>query len=196
MDARKRQGPYPSSIPSLILVLDFASTSTPDDAIARKQASQQTLSWFTSLKSTGGFGPVDPAILAGGREAFSSDRVSDPETLEAIKTTYKESEYVLDPHTAVGIIATKRSIVQRREKGEEPVPYISLATAHPAKFADAVKLALKDEDGGKFDFEGKVETSELAALRDMERRVLDVENSWEEVGRIVREQVGEDRSGK
>ena len=84
-------------------------------------------------------------------------------------------------------------MAQKREKGEGLVPYISLATAHPAKFADAVKLALKDEDRGKFDFEGKVETSELAALRDMERRVLDVENSWEEVGRIVREQVKEDR---
>ena len=59
-----------------------------------------------------------------------------------------------------------------------------------------MKLALKGEDGGKFDFEGRVETSELAALRGMERRLLEVENSWEGVGGVIREVVGEDIGSK
>lgn len=41
-----------------------------------------------------------------------SDRISDQETLETIKFSYKEIGYALDPHTAVGVTAAKRSISQ------------------------------------------------------------------------------------
>jgi len=42
---------------------------------------------------------------------------------------------ILDPHTAVGVVAARR----RRRAG---VPMVALATAHPAKFPDAVTAAI------------------------------------------------------
>jgi threonine synthase len=43
---------------------------------------------------------------------------------------------VIDPHTAVGLAAAEAT---RRDPS---VPMISLATAHPAKFPDAVEAAI------------------------------------------------------
>jgi threonine synthase len=60
--------------------------------------------------------------------------VSDQETLDQIKRTYEECGKVVDPHTAVGLVAA------RRQTGETPV--IVTATAHPAKFPEVIKRAL------------------------------------------------------
>jgi len=71
-------------------------------------------------------GSINPLIQAG-----SADR---EQTLLTIKKFYKEYSYLVDPHTAVGVTVGMNNMV----KGE---PMICLATAHPAKFADAVKQA-------------------------------------------------------
>jgi threonine synthase len=65
---------------------------------------------------------------------FVSRSVSEKETLETIAEVNKKYGYLLDPHTAVGVKAA-----QELSNGERPV--ICLATAHPAKFGDAVKKA-------------------------------------------------------
>ena len=148
------------------------------------------MTWFQTLKDTGGFGPVPDKIMQDGRRIFESDRVSDQETLATIKSYYKQVGYVLDPHSAVGITAAERSI----DRTNSHMPYISMATAHPAKFAEAVKLALKDEHG--FDFEKDVLPPELDRLAHMEKRVMTVENSWETVGEIIKRQVSIDRRNK
>lgn len=168
------------------LAKDFASTTGLNDQFNKKQAGQEVLAWFKSLKSTGGFGPVHQDILEAGRLSFESERVSDPETLEAIKSCYERTEYVLDPHSAIGVAAAERSI-SRTNPG---VPHISLSTAHPAKFSGAVKLALKDSSS--FNFEEQVLPAEFVALAQGERRVTSVENSWEKVREIVKKQVDED----
>lgn len=67
-------------------------------------------------------------------EDFVSRSVSEAETIETIAEVYKKEGYLLDPHTAVGVKAA-----QELGTGERPV--ICLATAHPAKFGDAVKKA-------------------------------------------------------
>ena len=55
--------------------------------------------------------------------------------MQTIRTIVaRETGYVCDPHTAVGIAATRR--VARRAE-----PMVTLATAHPAKFPDAVAAA-------------------------------------------------------
>ncbi len=69
---------------------------------------------------------VDPFFLATS--------VGEEETLETIKTTYASCNYVLDPHSAVGVAAASRFKLAS--------PVISLATAHPAKFPDAVNEAI------------------------------------------------------
>jgi threonine synthase len=49
---------------------------------------------------------------------------------------YKSSGYVLDPHSAVGVA------VARKFKSKDKTPIVSLATAHPAKFPEAVEAAI------------------------------------------------------
>ncbi len=158
-----------------------------DDNSSKKQAGREVLAWFQTLKETGGFGPIPKAILEDGRRIFESDRVSDQETLETIKFCYREIGYVLDPHTAVGITAAKRSI----GRAGLDLPHISMSTAHPAKFSQAVQLALKDE--GSFDFDKSVLPPELHRLSQMEKRVKIVENSWKIVRDFIKKQTAEDR---
>ena len=169
---------------------DSASTNALNDEESKKQAGQQVLTWFHTLKDAGGFGPVPDKIMQDGRRIFESDRVSDQQTLETIKSYYRQVGYVLDPHSAVGITAAERSI----DRTTPHLPCISMATAHPAKFSEAVKLALKDEHS--FDFEKDVLPSELDRLAHMEKRVMTVENSWETVGEIIKKQVSTDRRNK
>jgi len=61
------------------------------------------------------------------RKLFQARAVGETETQEQIRTTYRYSKYILDPHTAIGV------------KAAEGIPgTVCLATAHPAKFGDAV----------------------------------------------------------
>ncbi len=64
--------------------------------------------------------------------------VSEAETRRTIREAYRESGYLLDPHSAVGVAAARRL---RAETGERR-PIISLATAHPAKFGDVIREEL------------------------------------------------------
>jgi threonine synthase len=69
------------------------------------------------------------------RALFTSQHVSDEETCRQIASTWRDCEYLLDPHSAIGVKAALDS-------GMSPaVPVVTLATAHPAKFPDAIKSA-------------------------------------------------------
>jgi threonine synthase len=65
---------------------------------------------------------------------FRAHRASDEETLAVMKRIHNESGMLVDPHTAIGIASAEAC-------AEPGVPTITLATAHPAKFPDAVKQA-------------------------------------------------------
>lgn len=67
------------------------------------------------------------------RKLFDSAAVDDKATSEMIREIYQQNEYLLDPHTAIGVQAAREC---RRDKS---VPMVTLGTAHPAKFPDAVK---------------------------------------------------------
>ncbi len=69
------------------------------------------------------------------RSDFVSRCVSRQETLEMISSFYRENDYVLDPHTAVGVKAAQFHL-------DGDVPMVCLATAHPAKFGTAVQEAI------------------------------------------------------
>ncbi|KAI2634535.1 tryptophan synthase beta subunit-like PLP-dependent enzyme [Xylaria nigripes] len=167
----------------------FASTVGMDDQFNKKQAGQEVASWYQSLKQTGGFGPVHSEIMNTGRRTFDSERVSDPETLETIRSCYSRTKYVLDPHSAVGVAAALRSL----GGPDAQVKHISLSTAHPAKFSGAVESALKDESN--FSFDSQVLPAEFKDLLSKEKRVTFVENSWEKVREIVKAQVEVDLMG-
>lgn len=152
----------------------------------RKMAGDMVKGWLIELKSDGGFG-VQPELLKAAKVDFESERVSDQETLATIRSIYSlkttiakagvstdststssHGGYVLDPHSAIGVAASQRSL----QRAPPPEAYhISLATAHPAKFSSAVRLALKDEKD--FNFED-VLPDQLKVLEKMSRRVTTV----------------------
>lgn len=78
---------------------------------------------------------LDADKMAKVRELFDSFAVSDDVTCDTIATVYDETGYLLDPHTAIGVKAAREC---RRDQG---IPMITLGTAHPVKFTDAIKKA-------------------------------------------------------
>lgn len=72
------------------------------------------------------------------RQDFSSCSVDRAETLQTITDFKQNYGYLLDPHTAVGVRAALNSGITGSE-------LVCLATAHPAKFGEAVKLATGKE---------------------------------------------------
>jgi threonine synthase len=191
------------------LAYEFAAEAGMDDEWNKKQAGQEVESWLKQLKSKGGF-EVHSDILKYANNDFESERVSDSQTLETIQLLYSppttngttngitngatngnstNKSYVLDPHSAIGVAASLRSIART---SPSETHHISLATAHPAKFASAVDLALKNEDGFSFD---TVLPKEFIGLEQMERRVRVVPNDWEGVRTIVEEEVETELKG-
>lgn len=77
---------------------------------------------------------IAPEPLARMRADFVGVRVDEAATAETIRATRASTGYLLDPHTAVGVAATCHA-------GVRGAPMVTLATAHPAKFPDAVKAA-------------------------------------------------------
>ena len=69
----------------------------------------------------------DPLFLTGTAGNYS--------TLCEIRRCYRENKYIIDPHTAVGT-RVARSFLNKKE------PMVCLATAHPAKFEEAVTRAI------------------------------------------------------
>ena len=73
--------------------------------------------------------------LAEIRATFSADRADEEETAAAIRTVRRETGRMIDPHTAVGVAVAEKEI------RDSAVPMVVLATAHAAKFPDAVAAA-------------------------------------------------------
>lgn len=69
------------------------------------------------------------------RRDFVATAVTGSEVTETIASFYREHEYILDPHTAVGVKAARKF----KKVG---VPMVCLATAHPAKFGETVAAAI------------------------------------------------------
>jgi len=86
------------------------------------------------LSQSGAF-EIDAEPMSMIRERFAAARVDEAETAETIRKTLEETEELVDPHSAVGLAAAARL------RGHAGVPMVTLATAHPAKFPDAVKKA-------------------------------------------------------
>ena len=73
--------------------------------------------------------------LAYVRALFSADRADEEEVAATMRAVKRETGNFVDPHTAVGIA------VAEKEMRDPAVPMVVLATAHPAKFPDAVEAA-------------------------------------------------------
>jgi threonine synthase len=100
------------------------------EAAGRDPASVRRL--MASLAQSGSFalGEKERLELA---DVFASGACGEAECLETIARVRRKTGLIIDPHTAVGVAVAERHL------GEAPM--ITLATAHPAKFPDAVEAA-------------------------------------------------------
>lgn len=194
-----------SNFERLLWYLAFETDSGSSVEDRRKHACENVATWLNQLKSQGGF-QVPTAIVEGAKAEFESERVSNDETITIIRDAYstcfpknvgsgsakssKTGGYILDPHTAVGVAASRRSI--QRNPG---VSHISLSTAHPAKFASAVDLALRDQDGYSFN---EILPEEFVGLEQRESRVIPVPSGagWKGVRDIVVKEVEKELQGQ
>jgi threonine synthase len=71
------------------------------------------------------------------RSTFTAARADEQETAAAIRTVRRETGALIDPHTAVAVA------VAEKETRDPSVPMVVLATAHAAKFPDAVEAACR-----------------------------------------------------
>ena len=94
-------------------------------------ATKEQLLGFRSARS---FGVSNQQFDEWIAPVFRAHRSSDDETVATMRRVYGETGMLIDPHTAVGLAAAVAC-------GEAGVPTITLATAHPAKFPDAVEKA-------------------------------------------------------
>ncbi len=105
---------------------------------------------------------------------FSAARLDDLETIAVIRQTYAATGMLLDPHSAVGVGAA----TQMRSQLDGPV--VTLATAHPAKFPDAVEQATGVRPSLP---------AHLADLMERDERFTVLPNDLAAVGRFVEHHV-------
>ncbi|WP_416908011.1 MAG: threonine synthase [Polymorphobacter sp.] len=109
---------------------------------------------------------IAPAMRAEAARLFASARIDTDTMAQAMRWAQNSCGQILDPHTAIGLAAA------RQHAGQAPM--VTLATAHPAKFGDAVERAcglrpaLPARVAGLFDREERYETlpAELGAVED------------------------------
>jgi len=77
--------------------------------------------------------PAD--MLAGSKDLFVSARINADGMSDVMRWAHERTDQVLDPHTAIGLAAARNAGLPA------DVPVVTLATAHPAKFRDAVERA-------------------------------------------------------
>jgi threonine synthase len=85
-----------------------------------------------ALLQSGRFDLVGEALAALRRD-FDAATASEEEVADCIRRVREKSGYLLDPHTACGVTAAEKAL------SSQVVPHVVLATAHPAKFPDAVE---------------------------------------------------------
>ncbi len=113
---------------------------------------------------------LDPKQREGIATMFSAERATPEETLAAMQWGHESCGEVIDPHTAVGVHAS-RALADGLDRS---VPIVTLATAHPAKFPDAVEQAIGERAalparvGDLFALEERFETlpADYEAVRD------------------------------
>ena len=124
------QGVTPSISPSMDIQVSSNFERALFDAYDRDGSAVAQL--MDELKSGGGF-HISQGALSRLRDLFASGRVSEAETSAMITEANRDLGELLCPHSAIGVKVAQDHL--------GATPMITLATAHPAKFPDAVKAA-------------------------------------------------------
>jgi threonine synthase len=115
---------------------------------------------------------VSQGALEVLKENFASGRASEEETLGTIKQQYADTGEVLCPHSAVGVKVANEQL--------SDTPMITLATAHPAKFPDAVEQAMGARPGLP---------PHMADMMDREERVSKVPNQLALLQTLIKDRI-------
>lgn len=125
-----KKGVKPSISPSM----DIEVSSNFERALfwAHDKDGAAVSALMDELKTTGTFSVSDNA-MAALREHYDSGSTDEAATLAKITSALADTGELLCPHSAVGVDVAERHL--------GTVPMVTLATAHPAKFPDAVEKA-------------------------------------------------------
>jgi threonine synthase len=122
----------PTTSPSMDIQVSSNFERLLFDAYGRDAKAVQAL--MGSLAQSKRFA-VSASALAELRARFTADKADEEEVAATMRATLREAGYCIDPHTAVGLA------VAEKEARDPAMPMVVLATAHPAKFPDAVAAA-------------------------------------------------------
>ena len=120
---------------------------------------------------------ISSELLKKAKNDFSAYRLSDDQTRRDIKSTYDATGEIIDPHSIIGVSAA-------RQEGWTDVPIVVLATAHPAKFPQAIHSALG------FDVDLPAQAGDLFAL---EEQYTCIENSAAPLKRFIESSLAGER---
>jgi threonine synthase len=129
------QGVTPTTSPSMDIQVSSNFERLLWEASGRDSIAVRAM--MRELKSRGAFTIPEPALSAI-RHDFQAGRADEATVTATIGQIDRETGFLPDPHTAVGLAVAARL-------AQPQVPMIALATAHPAKFASAVKAAIGTE---------------------------------------------------
>lgn len=96
--------------------------------------------WYQKLKSENKF-EIDQQTKNKIQELFSGHYSTESEAKAVIKSTFNNFNYLLDPHTAVGV----DSLIKYRQQSGDQTTAVVASTANPYKFSRAVLESLKEK---------------------------------------------------
>jgi threonine synthase len=164
------EGVRPSISPSMDIQVSSNFERALFDVYGRDGKAVAAL--MEELKSAGSF-PISQGALQGLRALFGSGRASEEETAETIARLYRNTGELLCPHSAVGVKVAEENL-------GGAIPMVTLATAHPAKFPDAVQAATGIRPGLP---------PRMADLFERPERVTRVPNDLGALETLVRERI-------
>ncbi|AOA62800.1 Threonine synthase [Komagataella phaffii CBS 7435] len=139
-----------------------------------EKATGEILNNYMKELSTKGVFTVPQAVLDKATSILDSDRITNEETVSTIKKIYEatSNNYIIDPHTSVGIATTLNQI---KKDNDPSITYVSLSTAHPAKFSEVVDAALTSYPD--YSFEKDVLPEELKNLSTLPKKIKLIETA-------------------
>ncbi|SFM43430.1 threonine synthase [Shimia aestuarii] len=168
--AYTKEGVTPSISPSMDIQVSSNFERALFDAYGRDGNAVAQL--MEELKD-GSF-PISQGAMEILRETFKSGRASEDETMATIRDEFTACGEVLCPHSAVGVKVGNENL--------SGTPMITLATAHPAKFPDAVEQAM----GRRPDL-----PPHMADMMDREEHVTRVPNDLAYLEALIKERIAQ-----
>jgi threonine synthase len=160
-------------------VSHFIAATNANDVVPRYLRTGEFVSRVSRKTISNAMDVGNPSNFARMQEMFHGNvkqmrkeivgiSISDAQTRETLKEVYRETGYLLDPHTAVGVAAARKSNVSQ--------PIIVLSTAHPAKFQEVVEPIIRKK---------VALPKQLASVAKKKKKSILFENSAEDLKKII-----------